>query len=42
MPVGIVVPSEGILGAYSNGEKFEITSQLLAGDFHSVNLMSVL
>jgi hypothetical protein len=42
MPVDIVVPSEGILGAYSNDEKFLITSQLLAGDFHSVNLLSVL
>ena len=39
MPVDIVVPSEDILGAYSNVEKFVITSQLLADDFHSTNLI---
>jgi hypothetical protein len=42
MPVDIVVPSEGILGAVSNDEKFVITSQLLADDFRSVNPISVL
>jgi len=42
MPVDIVVPSEGILGACSNDEKFVVTSQLLADDFRSANLVSVL
>jgi hypothetical protein len=42
MPVDIAVPSEGILGAYSNYEKFVLPSQLLAYDFRSVNPICVM